>query len=298
MSDNRKDGLKDLIGAIGLFIFLTLEIVLVYWALFGQGGAEQEANLWVLLISVGSGLYGGLLIILLKLGRFIVITTNSEKKYGWIDSVVHDTEDSDLPVKTKGFKWLKSPLIMSLFFIILFSILNLVQVYQNTFFTALPQRVPQQITETAQGILSTIPADQEIWIPIALGGLLIGIFNWMGKTKRVDIAISKTMIYFLIPILYTLFWYGMHLFHHGDSDISLLFVGIFGLVSGILLVVFRSVIPILILKILNNLYQHFAGVIESNEMILWITVGLNIFVLLLLILIITLKAKLRKPTGA
>lgn len=276
VENKKKDALKDLYWAIGLFIFIALEIVAVYFALFGQGGAESETNLFVVFLSLGIGIYGAILLFLLKLAQFITKLTNSEKKMGWMGGIIHDPETSDIPVNKTGFGWLKNPFLVFIISWIVFSIVGVFQVYQNTFFTALPERVPQQITETAETILSTIPQDQEIYIPVALCGLLISIFIWLGKTKKIDEVISKVLIYIVVPIVYVLFWVGNHFFHHGDSDLAMRYVFIFGIICGYLLVIFRSLIPILIFKITGNLYQYLNGAIQADEMILMITIIANV----------------------
>lgn len=290
-----KDAFKDFLGSVGLFIFFVVEIVLVTFSLFGQGGAESETNLFVVLLSLGLGIFGALLIVLLKLSQFLIKKFNAEKNYGWMGAIVHDVEESPLPVNKKGFTWMKNPFIFALVMIIPSSILGVIQVFQQTFFTALPRRVPQQITEAAKGILSSIPADFEIWIPVAIAGLLISIFIWQARTKRISTATSQILIYIAVPIIYTIIWTVNHFFRHGASTPAIQFVILFGLISAYLLVLFRSVIPVLILKITNNFYQFLSAEIQANETILMITIVLNVILVAITVLIFTLRS--RKATG-
>jgi hypothetical protein len=198
---------------------------------------------------------------------------------GYFNVIVHDPETSDLGINK--YRIFRNPFLLILASIIPSSILGLIQVYQNTFLTALPKRVPQQITETAEAILSIFPADQEIWIPIAVAGSLISLFIWMEKTKKIDKTASQLLIYLATPILYIMMWTGVHFFHHGASDVAIQYVILFGAISSILLVAIRSVIPLLVFKITNNLYLWLNGFIEANETALVITIAINVLVIVL-----------------
>lgn len=286
-NSGKKDSVMDVIGTVILFIFLGIEIVLVTYALFGGGGAESEVNRDIFMFSAILGLFGAIIILALKLGHYIVQHSNSYKKWGWINCVLHDPEDSPLLNQT-GFKWLRSPFMMIGVFLILSSILGLVQVYQNSFWTELPSRVPQQITETAQGILSSIPSDMEVYVPLSIAGLLISVSIWLAKTNKIPTELSYVFIYIGVPVLYTITWIVYHFLHHSGSTIALQYVGLFGAISAILLVTFRSIIPIIILKITNNLYAYLNDTIQANETILLITVGINLLLIVLIFFIWTM----------
>src|SRR3990167_777247 len=288
---SKDDALKDIYYAIGLFVFIVIEVLIVQLALFSGGGAEKEENLFVVLISLGAGIFGSIAIFLLKLAQFFSKKFNGERKYGWMGSIVHDPEISDLPIEKKGLRWLKNPFITALVFLIPTSILGTIQVYQNQFWTAIPARVAQQITETAEGILSTFPADQEIYIPLALCGLMIFIFRWMKKYRKIDESTEKLLQYLIIPIAFVAFWFPVHYFNHGTSDIALRYVFLFGTISGLLLAIFKSMIPVLIFKVTNNLYAWLNGFIGSDERVLLITFFFNLFLVIILALIFSMRAK-------
>lgn len=296
--NKKKDSFTDVLVSIGFFLFIILEIFLVQWALFAGGGAEKEENLFVFLISTNIGIIGIIGIFLLKLAQYLIRFTNNYKQFGYLGSVVHDIEDSDLPINNPFLSWLKNPFIFIFIFFILSSIIGLFQVYQNTFFTALPERVPQQITETVEGILSTIPSDLEIYIPICIVGFLLTLTIWMVKTKRLDKGISYLIIYLGLPLVYGLSWMGVHKFHHGNSDLALSYVFMFGIVSAYLFIIFRSIIPVLLLKITGNLYQYLNGAIQSDENILLITIVINLVVFLIFIGIFTAIKSIKKKGEA
>lgn len=289
---DKKDSLHDLFGAIGVIVLLVVEILIVMLALFGLQGAEEETNIFVFIISANIGLFGAILIFCLKLGQYIVQTSKSYKAYGWVGSVLHDPETSFIPVHKKSFSWIKNPFIFGIVWIIPTSILGLVQVYTQTFFTAI-EAVPQQITETAKGILSIIPSDMEVYIPLALCGLLITLFTWMKNTGRLDEGFYYLLIYLGIPVLYTGTWTVLHFFHHGSSQVAIQYVVLFGIICSYMLVIFRSFIPIWIFKIMNNLYQYLNGVIQSNEGVLIMTVVLNILVVAGFVFYITTRSRVK-----
>lgn len=289
--NKRKDSLSDLYQSILLFGFLALEIWVSYLALFSGGGAEQQANLFIVLISSGAGIFGAVAIFLFKLATYITQRERADKKWGWIGSIIHDPEDSVLPVTRNGWQWIKNPFLLALLFLVITSIVGVFQVYQNTFFTALPPRVTQQITEAAQGILSTIPADQEIWIPTFFAGLLLSIFSWLRRQKKIDATLEHTLSFAIVPAFYALSWLMVHKFAHGSSEIALSYVFVFGLISGLLMTLFRSVIPHLVWKIVGNIYQYMNGTIQSNEIILWVTIGINFVLVALFVLALTLRKK-------
>lgn len=291
MSLKEKDAYKDLIQLVFFVLFVALEIFLVMWALFAGGGAEQETNIFIFLISANIGLFGIFFIALIKLVRFFVVLSKGEKKAGWINTIIHDPEDSDIPIKNKMFSWIKNPFILTSVFIIISSFMGLIQVYQNTFLTALPERVPQQVTETAKGILSTIPADMEIFLPCMVAGLLIYLFIWMEKNGKISKEGKYFMVYIIVPTIYTILWTGLHFFHHGANAPAIQYVMLFGIISAYLLVIFRSIIPVWIFKITNNLYQYLNGAIASDERILMITVVMNLIILGIIVATFTFKAK-------
>lgn len=287
----KKDSVSDIIGVIVLFLFLGFEIVLAALSLFAGHGAENDVNREIFMFSAIFGLFGAILILLSKLGRWIVILTKQENKVGWINCILHDVDTSFIPVNKKGFTWIKNPFILALACLIPASILGVVQVYQGTFWSEIPKRVVQQINPVAESILSTIPSDMEIYLPIAITGLLISLTIWLVKKNKISKETSYPLIYMGIPIVYTLIWLGDHLLHHGDSDLAIRYVMLFGIISAYLLVIFRSLIPVLIFKITNNLYQYLNGAIGSDETILFITIGANILVIGLLIYIFSVRAK-------
>lgn len=271
------DAVNDVFQAVGLLIFILVEVVLVYFALFNQGGAENEANLFILFVSSTIGIIGIFALLLFKIVS--LLGSANPRRFGWLNVIIHDPETSDLPKGVKSSRFLKNPVLLALISIPVASVFGLIQVYQNTFWTGLPSRVPQQITETAHGILSTTPADWEIYVPVVIAGLLVSFILWRVKYKKLDVGVGQLIIYLGIPILYAVAWLGVHFFAHGSDQVALQFVLFFGLLSAYLLVVLRSVIPVLVLKIMNNLYAWLNGFIGSDERILVITVLVNLFLI-------------------
>lgn len=292
MSLKEKDAYKDLIQLVFFILIVGLEILLVMLALFAGGGAEKETNIFIFLISANIGLFGIFFIALIKLIRFIIVLAKGKKKAGWVNTIIHDPETSDLPKKNKFLLWLNKPFNMISVFLIISSFMGLIQVYQNTFLTAaLPARVSQQVTETAKGILSTIPADWEIFLPCLICGLLIYLFEWMEKRNKISKEIKYLIIYLIIPIIYLILWTPLHFFHHGENAPAIQYVMLFGIICGYLLVIFRSIIPIWVFKLTNNLYEYLNGAIASDERILMITVMANLVILGIIVATFTLKAK-------
>jgi len=293
MKINNEDSLFDVISGIMLYIYLGFTLILVLGALFGGGGIESEQNKNVFLYAEIIGLIGITLIFMLKFGHYLVQTTGNYKKLGWIGSVIHDPEDSGIPVQKQSFSWMKNPMIMALASIVPTSIIGLVQVYQNTFWNEIPQRVSQQIQEGSQALLSIFPSELEIFLPVAFAGLFLAINKWLLKTKRIEIGFYYTIRFLIIPAVFVGSWLVYHLWRYQNSNIAIQYVIIFAVISAYLLVTFMSLIPVLIFKITNNLYQYLNGAIQSNEVALLITIGINFAVVAILVLYFTTRKKVR-----
>jgi hypothetical protein len=282
MANNNADAKKDIIYSIALFLFLSAEIVITILALYGGGGIEDEKNQIVFVTSAILGIVGSLGILLLKLLKYLT-------KEQYVSSILHDPEDSDIPLKSKWTSWIKNPFILGLFFLIPSSLFGLFQVYTNTFYTAVPSRVAQQIQESSQALLSVIPADMEIYLPILFAGILITWIQYLEKKKKIDKSISLLLIYIAVPLFYSLIWLADHVWRYSNSNASTLYVWIFGLICALLLVIFRSLIPVLVIKITNNLYNYLNGAINSDEKITMVTIIINFILLGLWFFIITKK---------
>jgi hypothetical protein len=277
----KKDSLFDVISGIMLYVYLGVTLLLVLGALFGGGGIESQTNQTVFIYAEIIGLIGITLIFMLKFGQYLVQNSHNYKKIGWIGSVIHDPELSGFPIQKKGFFWLKNPLYLALVSLIPTSILGLIQVYQNTFFNAIPERVSQQIQESSQALLSIFPSELEIFLPCAFAGLALAINQWALNSKRIEKGTYYLIRFVVVPAVFVLSWIFYHLWRYQNSSISIEYVIIFAVISAYLLVTFMSLIPVLIFKITNNLYQFLNGAIQSNETVLLITVALNFIVIAL-----------------
>lgn len=287
---------------VDLIIYVVIAVVvsglIPMYALFGMGGGEIAVNwdkIWT---------YWGLsffLFIGISFGKLSeMLSKMSYKRYGkegkifryigWYGSILNDPEKSLLyfvskgKIKIAGYK-------LFLVGLVIFSILGLYGVTQNTFLTELPP-VEQQITPTSQAIFSVEPAGTEIWILVFGIGIIMSFFKWLQLRNKWDNTTYWAMVFPSCLVVGTSGWIGVHSLRYSGSEMSLVSVGIFGFVATILILLFATMILPWVFKDTHNLFHHLNDKF-SDEKILIIT-GAVLFVLAIITIWILIKTKKQK----
>lgn len=268
---NLKDAKHDFIfGVIYLAGFvLALEIILVpIFALLGGRGAEESSNLAKFYFYVAWGVGVILVMVLFKLIRLYM---KGDDVY---DMHVHDPEKGvfarmkNLPFFRFFYKVNKSFLLLLLFSLIIFVPVGFVggfikqtafegsfwaNVFPQTSFPGTNFYTEQQVTETADFSLAVWPASPVETISDALIICLMLIaIRYLVIKGIIPSALGTFLKWTIVPVLGALAHLAIHVFRYGGSDVSLLGVFNFGLLTSLLYLFFASLVIILVLHDINN----------------------------------------------
>ena len=288
---DKKDVIKDILFTVFFmgYMLLVLFILPKLFLLAGHG-IESEINLTKFLFYSAPAAVVGIFLIILKWVR-------AYTKSPYIDSIIHDPETSILYNVPILNMILKNPKLLILGSILFFSGLIFINnLTQTAFFVAEVPRIEMQVTETADIGLHVFPAaDAET---IELGATLVFIliiFALLKKKYDIDDLTHKIAIHIFVPLIGMVLWLVYHLARYGASDIALLSVMGFGLISSLIIIYTKSLIPAIILHQLNNLYVRLFEMYSSDRVIIISSV---IWGIILIIFIISLINELRKGQNA
>ena len=244
-------------GVLTAILFGLSSLLVPYIALFGLGGAENIVNLDK--VNFYSGSAGFALVVILAMTFWEVSARLNKERFrksGWIGAILHDPDKSliGLYVPTIAKKMSITTVIFVSFLI--FSILGLYSVTQNTFYTGVPQFVlpAQQITTTSELLLAAEPAaGSETLIATIPASLLIMWVYWKLKLGQIDKTTATLYLLTVVIPAIVGFWTLLHLAVYGANDTQILGTAFFGFVGAISYVVFGTFIPWYIFHVINNI---------------------------------------------
>lgn len=204
-------------------------------------------------------------------------------------SIIHDPQQGFFK-KIKLFKFFDSPFKTAIVFLMLFLPLGILFLVTNTFLGNVPPE--QQLTPTANLIFALEPAvSSETLFTIALIVLAWSGLNWLAVKLKVNKDVAKIMIPFLVIILGTLFYGGVHTARYGASEKDIANVLIMGLLGSILTVSVGSVIPWMLLHYVNNFFAKSREVFASDTTVIVLTIA---FMTLLIISYFLITSKVTR----
>ena len=274
-----KDIKRDLITSV-FFLFYGFLVLLVFPKLFllAGGGAEEQAYLTKFFFYTAPGLIALLILVIIKIVRAFV-------KTDYVDSILHDPQDSvfyNIPVLRTI---LENPLLLVVGSIIFFSSLVYIgKVTQTQFIGSAEVPVYEmQVTEIAEVGLSVWPPSPSETFEFAVAVLLfMFLLKFLKHKKKLNEPLYQGLLYVVVPIISTLLWLMYHLFRYGASDLKILNVMWFGYISAMSIVLFRTIIPALMYHDVNNLFVKLFKMFSSD---LVLTITLIILILLTLLFI-------------
>lgn len=254
--------------AFGFFVF-----ILPLMALFGFRGAESAFNRELVAFYWGLGTITVFLISVGELAQFA--SKFSPKIYnaiGWLGSIIHNPEMALLWNNSKKrffkpFVWAQKTINLIWVGLILFPLLGIFQVVNNTFLVDLPH-IAQQILPLGEAILEVEPSGTEIFGLVFLVGLNMFIWRYVGKRSGFD-----NFVYWIITIPTSIFvgvvLYGLplHFFRYADSDQSLVGVALFWLLATLLILIFGNIFIVWLFKDVNNLFKFLNGKYSDDAVI-------------------------------
>lgn len=287
---------KDMLNVVYLGLFasiISFGIPLLAITL-GRGG-EAQVNIELFELMGVLGLIGLILIFLLKIPELILSFFKSEKvfnKLGWIGTILHDPEKGLLTsIKQNDkpfflFRWMRNPFLLFIWSVPVFALFSLFLLFRDSILTARQSITLQQIAPLAEGILAVEPQGLEIFLPLAFLGLIVTTIIYLAKRFKMPKPVMWIFI-MLTPFLYGLLWMGVHKLAHGDSELALGFVYMFGVVSAYLVILTGSIIPAWVFKDMNNLFGHLGDTLQSNQQVLAVTLTV-LFIWIAIAIVVTI----------
>lgn len=254
-----------------LYLFLVLFVLPKIFLLAG-GGIENTDNLTKFMFYSAPGAVVAIFLILIKWIRVFV-------KVPYLDSVIHDPEESLLYNIPYVKNIIANPLLLILGSLIFFS--GLVYIERVTQTALLPKAeipfIQQQVTETADIGLHVYPASpaETLELALVITFILIGL-NLLKHRFGFDDTIGWILKIVIVPFIGALLWMVYHIARYGSSDIALTSVFGFGYISTLLIVLTNSIIPALVLHDINNLFVRLFELISSDFVLIGIVVVLII----------------------
>lgn len=291
---------RELINSlVFLLVFIFLIGVLPLVALFAFRGAESSFNQRLVAIYYGLGTIFFLGIIGGKIAQHFA--KKSDKVYdkiGWYGSIINNPEMGFVYNKEKGtffggLGWLKKVKNQLWFGAILFSIIGIFAVIQNTFLIDLPN-LTQQILPIGEAILEVEPSGVEILGLVFLVGLNMYFWRWMQKKNK-----WSDGTYWFITILTNIvvgLAYGLplHFFAYPDSDKAILGVMFFWFSATMLITLFGSLVLVWLFKDIHNLFQYLNDHFADERIILFTALALALVALIVLAVFLIKREKRKK----
>lgn len=207
-----------------------------------------------------------------------------EKKFGF--AFIHNPKYGAL-YQIFGLKWKDKGLLASFyklryfitFCVLLFSIMGLAWVTQNTFFHQAPIWITeQQITPLGDFILSIEPASfaesiLDILILMLLWSILRYIIKNFFSASKLSKAIYWVVLFTIFPILNGLTRVLYHLSRYQNIEVDLFNVALGGFIETILIVFLGSVLIYYIGHFINNLLYK-ANELYSDERIFFVAIAI------------------------
>lgn len=249
------------IGLFTIFVGLMGWLVPILALTLGRGLEAQENFQKVVFYgSVGTTFF--VAIVVMKLVRLF-------SKSIVIDGIIHDPEESILG-KVASFR---NQFIGG---VLVFSIAGIFAVVQNTFLTGVI--VQQQIAETATLALAVEPAVMtETMIILFLVSVLVVLLNVLVARGVINKPTKEAFKLGVIPFVIMMFWIAFHSFRYSSSEVNILGVALFGLVSGFLIVTFNSFLMAYLLHAANNLFQASNGLFSDAGITTFTVIFLVLF---------------------
>lgn len=265
---------------------LTMGLIPLLVGFGPTGGFEIEEILQKFVFYTGPGGLFLVGIIAITIASMIIFKDDERK----INGIILHNPDKGILSFAKDKLTGGNVIMVSL---IVFSLLGIFSTTTQTFFYNLP-KVEQQFTKTADVIFSMWPAS-----PAETFGyvffLLFALF-FLGlyyKKKKLDHA---SFLWVSIPISMVLgFFYGLilHTLRYRNDEISMAATIIFWIMQGILIVMFGTIIPSLLMHDTNNLFYKL-NKLFSSDIVTGIIVAVVILLIFVYMLLLIIKRGKRK----
>lgn len=284
----KTDLLRDIVFSMLLLLvgFLTLYLLPQFF-LFGQGGVENPDNLWKFTIYSGIGAFAIIIIVMLKIIRWIF---RNNPEYDWVDSVGHDPEKSFLS-KIPFIKIVVNNIVLlwlaSLLFFLPISIGAALRPEQTFYPDTIVLELEQQTTETAELGLSAYPASpaETLFLAVVVTFILL-ILGWLKKQDIITLGVYQVLKYTAVPIIGTMLWVTYHFARYGNIQTALVSVALFGFISTFLIVLFHSIIPAMVYHDVNNIIKKAFTLFSSDQLLIVLGVFIAILTVIFAYLLI------------
>lgn len=274
MADSRSDIVGD-VKKLGLFtiVFFFLSFIAVLALTVGRGlsDADFTKSFTLYLIIGGVGL-----------GAIIAFVVYNWLRLKWVFIVpLHEPEDS----LVGGLRIFRNPVLLLLFFLMLFFPLFFWAGSSQTFFSAIPhfQAVSKAGGVISDSLLPSINETLVFFIPLVVLLSLCYFFF----VRRLHV---KGWFYFfgliIIPLLLGWLWVGFHNLVYSGNEVAQLSTFIFGFLWIFFTVLTMSIIPAITLHFLTNfvLSIRSRGVLSSDQFLLWL-VFIELFLIILFFIV-------------
>lgn len=255
--------------------------IVPFVALFVIRGAESADFDKFMVYGVFMGLFFTPLILMRITEIFTKKNSRLYDKWGWIQAIFHDPDKGLVSILAPKFKKYFNASNIIFWSILIFSIIGLWSVFQNSFFVTLPKvYVEQQVTETGQLLLAGEPASsQETILFTYIASVILGLIIWASKTKRINEVSGWILRVGIFPALFVGLVVMFHFARYGATDTALVGTAIFGMVGALSFLIFGSFIPWYIFHVSNNFLQQ-ANKLFPDELT---AVGVITFLLIVII---------------
>ena len=177
--------------------------------------------------------------------------------------------------------------------LILFSIIGLIQVQQNQFFTELPA-VSQQVTEVGKGIYSVFPgADAETVMFIVFAIIQLGLLHYFTVVKgKMKYDKFLVLALFIIAPLIGVEGMGFHSLRYAGSEISLFNVWLFWTLNAVIYIFTGVMVFWFVWHEINNLFFYLSK-LEKQNIVTNESITLLVITILIVLIVIWVGFRLR-----
>lgn len=310
--------LKSTLIEIGLYLFILAFVfafpLFVGLALQGfeesfvRGQALEFGSYLANFLTYTPFLIVSLLIIIFPIMKLVTLKPNQHPattpRPAWhrifTVSFIHAPEENGLLYRLAGgekdFKWLKNPIKLFWYSILLFGVFGLLIIGNPQLaVSGVPQLQLQQVTvasEVSFGAL--VPAFAENGLILFFFMLFMGILAYfLAKNNNRSIWLFFALG-FLIVILLGIMWGFFHSIVYGNSEVAFLGTIIFGILGLTITLLTGSFIPFFVFHMMNNMFLILSKVVTIKEDLLLISIMIYVVLLFLTIGIGIYRRKRKK----
>jgi len=260
---------KQILILLGFIVYNAIVVGLLPMFIgFGPfGGFEKEEILTKFMFYIGPAALFLIGISAIVIASLIIF---KEKDKEVSPLLIHDLDRGIFSFKF--FKVMRNFIIFIFTFIFLFSIMGMLSVRTQTFFSEIP-KLEQQFTKTADVFFSIYPASPSenlgLIFFIFLSLFILGLYF-----KKRSINYKYFLIFAILIVLLVSIVYGVtnHYLRYSGSDIDMIFVALFWAIMGLWIIITGSVFPSYIMHDMNNLFKKL-GELFASDTITYITIG-------------------------